>query len=90
LLDIQLTEGAEQRASLVAHLYGGPVQLVEFVREGWRRLNTTQPADHEIIQSDNFYLTPHLDPGTTATLLAVKDPEQSEMALASGVSTQQF
>ena len=63
-----------QPESLEARLYPGPVQLVDFVREGWRRLDTKNlkvekenqeevENQEELLHSDNFFLTPALEPG---------------------------
>ena len=58
---------------LEARLYAGPVELLDFVREGFRRLSKKSSSSKEeekdgarpeIIQSDNFFITPSLESGT--------------------------
>ena len=55
---------------LEARLYAGPVELLDFVREGFRRLSKKSSSSKEeekdgarpeIIQSDNFFITPSLE-----------------------------
>ena len=63
----------DMRQMLEARLYAGPVELLDFVREGFRRLNKKSSSSEEeekdgarpeIIQSDNFFITPSLESGT--------------------------
>ena len=63
----------DMRQMLEARLYAGPVELLDFVRKGFRRLNKKSSSSEEeekdgarpeIIQSDNFFITPSLESGT--------------------------
>jgi hypothetical protein len=58
----------QHQPGLEAHLFPSPVQLLDFVREGWRRLSGKEGEkglQPEIIRSDDFYLTPAFQTGTT-------------------------
>jgi len=58
---------SQPQPGLAAHLYPANLQLADFVREGWRRMKgegeLEKGLEHEIIESDNFYLTPAFQPG---------------------------
>ncbi len=61
----------QPQPGLEARLFPGPVQLGDFVREGWRRLSGKEGEkglQPEIIRSDDFYLTPAFQTGTTIPL----------------------
>jgi hypothetical protein len=65
------SEMQQHQPGLEAHLFPSPVQLLDFVREGWRRLSGKegeQGLQPEIIRSDDFYLTPAFQTGTTILL----------------------
>ncbi len=61
------TNEIKHQPGLEAHLFPSPVQLLHFVREGWRRLSGKdgeKGLQPEIIRSDDFYLTPAFQTGT--------------------------
>ncbi len=65
------TTDTQQQPGLEARLFPSPVQLLDFVREGWRRLNGKEGEkglQPEIIRSDDFYLTPAFQTGNTILL----------------------
>ncbi len=68
------SEMQQNQPGLEAQLFPSPVQLVDFVREGWRRLSGKEGEkglQPEIIRSDDFYLTPAFQTGTTILLPSI-------------------
>jgi hypothetical protein len=64
----------QPQPGLEARLFSSPVQLVDFVREGWTRLSGKEGEkglQPEIIRSDDFFLNPAFQTGTTILLPSI-------------------